>query len=98
MDAPTADGRMRGSDGCADGRLFGTMDGCVIFSLQGPAMIHTRPVLLLALNSNDLHCTLTTRSVSVAPWFIATTLRRMAEDPLFYWIGWKYRDAALTWL
>jgi membrane protein YqaA with SNARE-associated domain len=61
-------------------------------------LLNSRPVLLLALNANDLHCALTTVSVPVLPWFVLATLRRIAEDPLFFLVGWHYREPALLWL
>ena len=61
-------------------------------------LLNSRPLLLLALNANDLHCALTTVSVPVVSWFIVASLRRIAEDPLFFLVGWRYREPALSWL
>jgi len=51
---------------------------------------------LLALNANDLHCGLTAATVPPLPWFCVALARRLAEDPLFFYIGWTYRDQALA--
>ena len=64
----------------------------------GLALVNSHPLLLLILNANDLHCALTYFSVSFVPWMLVASLRRMCEDPLFYYIGWKYRIDALDWL
>ena len=76
--------------------------GIVLLTVAGklgdafaPALVVEWPLLLLALNSNDLHCGLTSAAVPLGPWFLVTLLRRLAEDPLFFFVGWYYREAAL---
>mmetsp|Transcript_12250 Transcript_12250/g.43208 ORF Transcript_12250/g.43208 Transcript_12250/m.43208 type:complete len:261 (-) Transcript_12250:133-915(-) len=64
----------------------------------GPAWVESRPLTLLALNANDLHLGLTVPGTAPLLWFVIGTLRRLAEDPVFFLIGWHYRDAGLRWL
>jgi hypothetical protein len=52
-----------------------------------PSLVGDAPLLLLALNSNDLHLALTAVSVPLIPWVLVGMLRRLAEDPVFYMIG-----------
>ena len=63
-----------------------------------PTLLSSQPLLLLALNSNDLHLALTSTTVPIFPWAIVGMLRRLAEDPVFFLIGWWYRTDALTWI
>ena len=64
----------------------------------GLGLIESYPSFVLVLNANDIHCALTTTTLSIVPWFILATIRRMIEDPLYYWIGRTYRADALSWL
>jgi len=64
----------------------------------GPAMVGQKPWQLLLLNSSNTHCILTTTSVSFLPWILITVLRRVCEDPLYFYVGWRYREAALELL
>jgi hypothetical protein len=52
-----------------------------------PTLLGSSPLILLALNSNDLHLALTTPSVSLLPWLVVGMLRRLAEDPIFFLLG-----------
>jgi len=63
-----------------------------------PGMVVSAPTLLLALNANDLHLALTANLVPRVPWMVVGMLRRLAEDPVFFLIGWWYRDDAMRWL
>lgn len=63
-----------------------------------PALVHDAPRALLALNANDLHCILTARSLSFSCWFALALARRLAEDPVFFYVGWRWRDAGGAWL
>lgn len=76
--------------------------GCAIIGKVGDAvglaLIDSYPLTLLMLNANDLHCALTSTSVAIVPWFVVSTARRMCEDPLYFWIGRRYRERALLWL
>jgi hypothetical protein len=63
----------------------------------GPALVATRPLLLLALNANDLHCALTAalgpaQAPSREAWWLVALARRLVEDPLFFALGWAYQD------
>mmetsp|Transcript_18153 Transcript_18153/g.51830 ORF Transcript_18153/g.51830 Transcript_18153/m.51830 type:complete len:232 (+) Transcript_18153:63-758(+) len=64
----------------------------------GPLWVEDRPLTLLALNSNDLHLSLSVPGTHWLPWYTIGTLRRLSEDPVFFLIGWHYRDAGLEWL
>lgn len=64
----------------------------------GPAIVSTYPVSLLILNASNTHCILTTTSISFLPWILIGVLRRFCEDPLYFYAGWKYREACLGML
>jgi len=64
----------------------------------GPAMVGSWPLSLLILNASNTHCILTTTSVSFLPWIVVGVLRRFCEDPLYFYAGWKYREACLGML
>eukprot|EP00435_Cladocopium_sp_Y103_P001261 s2018_g1.t1 len=61
----------------------------------GPVLVSEWPLSLLVLNSNDLHLGLTSPTTHWLPWYIIGTLRRLAEDPVFFLIGWHYSDSGL---
>ncbi|CAK0870213.1 unnamed protein product [Prorocentrum cordatum] len=91
----------------ADARLQVPMlfsGGILVLTVAGkvgdaaaPVLVADWPVALLALNANDLHCGLTSASVPLA-LVRSSAVRRLAEDPLFFFLGWRYRDRALGWL
>lgn len=64
----------------------------------GPVMVVDQPLALLMLNANDVHLGLSVTVTSFFPWFLIGTLRRLAEDPVFFLIGWHYGEAARAWL
>ena len=66
--------------------------------LVGPALATTHPLQLLILNANDLHCTLTSAGTSLAPWLFVAFMRRIIEDPLFYYAGKHHRSDVMTFL
>lgn len=64
----------------------------------GLGLFQTRPLLLLLINANDLHCGLTSADVPFAPWFAVAFVRRVIEDPLFFYLGYTLRTHALEWM
>jgi len=64
----------------------------------GPAMVGSYPISLLFLNASNTHCILTTTTVAFVPWLIIGVARRFCEDPLYFYAGWKYREACLGML
>eukprot|EP01059_Diplonema_ambulator_P022498 TRINITY_DN377_c1_g1_i1.p1 TRINITY_DN377_c1_g1~~TRINITY_DN377_c1_g1_i1.p1 ORF type:complete len:197 (+),score=20.89 TRINITY_DN377_c1_g1_i1:65-655(+) len=66
----------------------------------GVALVEEWPVALLVLNSNDVHCFLTGGGTRVDwwVWFLVTTTRRMAEDPLFYMLGHDHGDTGVEYI
>eukprot|EP00929_Paragymnodinium_shiwhaense_P060027 TRINITY_DN30016_c0_g1_i1.p2 TRINITY_DN30016_c0_g1~~TRINITY_DN30016_c0_g1_i1.p2 ORF type:complete len:148 (-),score=10.04 TRINITY_DN30016_c0_g1_i1:186-629(-) len=64
----------------------------------GPVLAVDWPLTLLFLNANDLHLGLTAADTDLVPWLLVGTFRRIVEDPVFFLIGWHYRDAAVEWL
>jgi len=64
----------------------------------GPAMVGSRPLQLLVLNASNTHCILTTTTVAFVPWLVVGVFRRFCEDPLYFYAGWKYREACLGML
>lgn len=47
-----------------------------------PALLGSQPLLLLALNANDVHLALTSTTVPVVAWTVVGMIRRLAEDPV----------------
>ena len=94
--------------------LCGLLSGVTVLTLlgklgdaAGPALVNSQPLLLLAFNANDLHCVLTSSTAALgttsAPsrwaWFLVAFVRRLAEDPLFFTLGWAYKDhPKLEWV
>lgn len=64
----------------------------------GPAVVGTWPKSLLLLNASNTHCILTSTTVSFLPWITIGVARRLAEDPLYFYAAWKYRDSCLSML
>ena len=64
----------------------------------GVALVDSHPLVLLALNANDVHCALTGSRLPLARWFAVAFLRRTAEDPVFYYLGRRYGDVGVAWL
>ena len=59
--------------------------------------IEVRPYALLALNSSNKFIIGTTPNTEWIPAGAIILLRLMAPDPLFYMVGFLYRDRALGW-
>jgi len=62
-----------------------------------PSLLSTRPLLLLMMNANDMHLAFTATSTHIVPYFFVAGLRRCMEDPIFFFLGYEYGDAALKW-
>jgi membrane protein DedA with SNARE-associated domain len=59
--------------------------------------ISQRPYGLLALNSSNKYLVGTTPNTVLWTVLVVSTIRLMAPDPLFYALGYMYRDRALHW-
>lgn len=59
--------------------------------------INERPLALLALNSSNKYVIGVTPNTAFWPVLVISALRLMAPDPLFYALGFLYRDRALHW-
>ncbi len=59
--------------------------------------INERPLFLLALNSSNKYLIGTTPNTEWIPVLVVSTLRLMAPDPLFYMVGYLFRDRAVHW-
>jgi membrane protein DedA with SNARE-associated domain len=55
------------------------------------------PYKLLVFNSTNKYLIGATPNTELIPMLVISTLRLMAPDPLFYAIGYIYRDRALHW-
>jgi len=55
------------------------------------------PLWLLALNSSNRYLLLTSIITSAPPYLLVAMSRLLAPDPLFYLLGYIYRDRALHW-
>lgn len=56
-----------------------------------------RPLLLLALNTSNKFIIATSVQTDLLPALVVSTLRFLAPDPLFYLLGYLYRERALHW-
>ena len=72
--------------------LFGKAGDAV-----APTLVGSMPLFLLCLNANDLHCALTSTTVDTFPWFAVALVRRLAEDPFFFYLGWRHGKDAIEW-
>jgi hypothetical protein len=64
-----------------------------------PQLLDTSPLLLVALNANDLHLALTAGAGVPWHWWCAVGVaRRLVEDPLFFYLGWRYGTKAFDWI
>jgi membrane protein DedA with SNARE-associated domain len=59
--------------------------------------IESNPIGLLALNSSNKYLLGTSIVTEFWPYLTVATLRLLAADPLFYLLGFLYRDRALHW-
>ncbi len=59
--------------------------------------INERPLALLALNSSNKYLIGTTPNTGWIEVLFVSTARLMAPDPLFYMVGYIYRDRAVHW-
>jgi membrane protein YqaA with SNARE-associated domain len=59
--------------------------------------VSSNPLGLLALNSSNRYLLATSVTTDLWPFLVIPTLRLMAPDPLFYALGYLYRDRALHW-
>lgn len=55
------------------------------------------PLWLLGLNSSNRYLLLTSIITSAPPYVAVATARLLAPDPLFYILGFAYRERALGW-
>ncbi|MCZ7531645.1 MAG: hypothetical protein M5U31_15700 [Acidimicrobiia bacterium] len=63
-----------------------------------PTLLASAPLVLIALNPRMRNLALVSPSVSVVPFFTVAMLRQVAGDPLFFWFGRRYGDAAVRWM
>jgi len=59
--------------------------------------VNNRPLALLALNSSNKYLLATSVTTDLVPATVIASLRLLAPDPLFYALGYLYRDRALHW-
>mmetsp|Transcript_24892 Transcript_24892/g.34306 ORF Transcript_24892/g.34306 Transcript_24892/m.34306 type:complete len:213 (+) Transcript_24892:148-786(+) len=69
-----------------------------IGEIFAPIIAVDRPLLLILLNANDVHLALTSTTTDVASFFVVAGIRRCLEDPIYFFAGHYYGDAALGWL
>ena len=59
--------------------------------------VNSNPLGLLALNSSNRYLLATSVNTDFWAFLIVPTLRLLAPDPLFYALGYLYRERALRW-
>ncbi len=59
--------------------------------------VESNPLGLLALNSSNKYLLGTSIVTEFLPYLVVASLRLLAPDPLFYLLGFLYRDRALHW-
>lgn len=75
--------------------VFGT---AALGNALAPALLDSRPLLLLGLNATTRHLVLTSTSVAAVPWALVGLGRRLVEDPFLYLLGRWYGDEAVAWV
>jgi membrane protein DedA with SNARE-associated domain len=73
-----------------------TVLGVIGTALTPPLAAH-HPLVLLILEARDRNLLLA-RHVSILPFVVVSTLRRLCSDPLFYLLGHHYGPSAVDWL
>ncbi len=63
-----------------------------------PTLLASAPLVLIALNPRMRNLALVSPSVSAGPFFAVAMARQVAGDPLFFWFGRRYGDAAVRWM
>src|SRR6478736_2454118 len=81
--------------------LIGLIIALVVCMNVGNAVwaswVNNRPLGLLALNSSNRYLLATSINTELWPFLAVATLRLLAPDPLFYALGYLYRERALRW-
>ena len=58
-----------------------------------PVLVSGYPLTLLALNANDVHMACTAGHTSLVPFVLVAFVRRLMEDPLYFYLG-RFRFAS----
>jgi membrane protein DedA with SNARE-associated domain len=70
--------------------------GTIATALTGP-LATRHPLLLIVLDARNRNLILA-RHVSLVPFLVVGTFRRVLSDPLYWLLGWWYGDRAIRWL
>ncbi len=62
------------------------------------ALVHSHPLVLLALNATTRHLVLTATTVDPVPYVLVALVRRSLENPFLYLLGRWYGDDAVAWI
>lgn len=73
--------------------IIATNMGNILFA----RLLDGNQLILLALNSTNKYLLLTALDTEALPYYLISTARLLAPDPLFYILGFVYRDRALRW-
>jgi membrane protein DedA with SNARE-associated domain len=63
-----------------------------------PTLVESNPLALIALNARNRNLILVTNQLDAASYYVVGFFRLLLSDPLFYLLGWYYRDRAVTWI
>jgi membrane protein DedA with SNARE-associated domain len=63
-----------------------------------PTLLEEAPLLLLACNPRLRNLVIVSPEVDVAPFAVVAVGRLLLSDPLFFWFGRRYGDAAIRWM
>src|SRR3712207_2085635 len=62
-----------------------------------PTLLKEHPLWLVAMEPRNRWIVLVANKVSFWPLLVVGTIRRLLGDPLFYLLGYLYKDRALRW-
>ncbi len=63
-----------------------------------PTLVDEHPQVLIALNPINRHLVLVSHQIEFTGYLTVATLRLLAPDPFFYFLGWYYGDRAIRWM
>jgi membrane protein DedA with SNARE-associated domain len=63
-----------------------------------PTLLADHPLLLLGLNPLFRYMVATAVLVDPVPFFMVALVGKLATDPIFYFLGRRYGDAAVRWI
>ncbi|MEO6121986.1 MAG: VTT domain-containing protein [Acidimicrobiales bacterium] len=63
-----------------------------------PTLVNDHPLVLIAMEPRNRFLLLVAGQVDYWTFLLVATVRRLASDPLFYLLGYRYGDAGVRWM